>query len=416
MSAAPGRPKQARNPSGGSEPRAAGSVGATYAQAGPLLFQPLRLRGLLLKNRVVISPMMQHAAPGGLATDWLLVHLGKFALGGAGLVFTESTAVSPVGRIGQDDLGLWDDAQVAPLARAVDFLHAQGAAAGVQLGHAGRKAGSQPLWEGGAALTPQQMEAVDPRWQRVGPSAVAAGPGWSVPHALTEVDIDAVVAQFRAATLRAQRAGFDVVELHYGHGYLVTSFLSPLSNQRTDAWGGARANRMRLALRIAAEVRTAWPAGKPLFARLSCVDGAVGGWDLDDTIVLARALHARGVDVIDCSSGGLTEQTRALPVPRGLGFQVPFARAVRQQAGVPTQAVGMVVDAAQAESILQRGEADLVAIGREALRDPYWALHAQDALCPDPAYRDWPLRHGAWLARREPGLREALATRDAAEP
>ena len=384
------------------------------AQGQPLLLQPLALRGLALKNRIVISPMMQHAAPGGLATPWLLVHLGKFALGGAGLVFTESTAVSPVGRIGRDDLGLWDDAQVAPLAQVVDFVRAQGAAIGVQLGHAGRKAGSEPLWQGGGALSPAQMAAVDPRWQRIGPSPVAAGPGWSVPHAMSQTDIDAVVEQFSVAAQRADRAGFDVVELHFGHGYLVTSFLSPLSNQRTDDYGGSRAGRMQLALRIATAVRAVWSANKPLFARVSCVDGAVGGWSLDDTVALAQALKMCGVDVIDCSSGGLTEQTRALPVPRGLGFQVGFAREVRQRAGVSTQAVGMIVNAAQAEAILQAGDADLVAIGREALRDPYWPLHAQEALCPDPDFRSWPLRHGAWLARREPGLQIALAAASAA--
>lgn len=383
-------------------------------EGGVRLFQPLPLRGLTLKNRIVISPMMQHAAPGGLATPWLLVHLGKFVLGGAGLVFTESTAVSPVGRIGRDDLGLWCDAQIEPLKPVVDFAHANGAAIGVQLGHAGRKAGSQPLWEGGAALTPADMAAADPRWRRIGPSAQPAGPGWSVPEAMDEAAIDTVVAEFVSAAGRAQRAGFDVVELHFGHGYLITSFLSPLSNRRSDAWGGDRAGRMALALRIAREVRAVWPARKPLFARLSCVDGAVGGWGLDDTVVLARALHEAGVDVIDCSSGGLTEETKALPVPRGLGFQVPFARRVRQEAGVATQAVGMIVDPEQAEAILREGSADLVAIGREALADPYWPLHAREALCPDPRYADWPLRHGVWLARRRPGLEAARA--EAAHP
>ncbi len=377
------------------------------AGAEPLLLQPLALRGLTLRNRIVISPMMQHAAPGGIAQPWLLVHLGKFALGGAGLVFTESTAVSPQGRIGKDDLGLWDDSQVAPLREVVDFCHAQGAAVGVQLGHAGRKAGSEPLWEGGGALTPQQMQAVDPRWRRIGPSAVAAGPGWSVPQAMDPGDIEQVVSDFRDAAIRADQAGFDVVELHYGHGYLVTSFLSPLSNQRTDAHGGDREGRMRLALRIATQVRAAWPAHKPLFCRISAVDGAVGGWSLDDSVVLARRLHEAGVDVIDCSSGGLTEQTRALPVARGLGFQVPFAHRIRQEAGVATQAVGMIVDAHQAEAILQAGSADLIAIGREALRDPYWPLHAREALSPDPQFDDWPLRHGVWLAKRQPALEAA---------
>jgi 2,4-dienoyl-CoA reductase-like NADH-dependent reductase (Old Yellow Enzyme family) len=225
------------------------------------LFAPLQVRSLRLKNRIVISPMMQHAAPGGFANHWHLVHLGKFALGGAALVLTESTAVSPVGRIGRDDAGLWDDAHVAPWKEVVDFVHAHGAAIGVQLGHAGRKAGSKALWEGGEALSAAQMAEADPRWVRIGPSAVAAGEGWSVPRAMSGADIDEVVAQFAAAARRADAAGFDVVELHFGHGYLAASFLSPLSNLRTDEHGGSREGRMRLALRIAREVRAAWPGG-----------------------------------------------------------------------------------------------------------------------------------------------------------
>lgn len=376
--------------------------------APPLLFEPLKLRGVILKNRIVISPMMQHAAPGGLATPWHLVHLGKFVLGGAGLVFTESTAVSPTGRIGKDDLGLWDDEQIAPLRAIVDFAHENGACMGVQLGHAGRKAGSQPLWEGGAALDPEVMARVDPRWKRMGPCSLSAGPGWSVPDAMDEDAIGAVINEFRTATQRAERAGFDAIELHFGHGYLVASFLSPISNLRQDSYGGNLNGRMKLALQIAKTVRGHWPADKPLFCRVSSLDGAVGGWGLEDTVVLAQQLEQAGVDVIDCSSGGLTEQTSALPVPRGLGFQVPFARRIRQEAKVMTQAVGMIVSAEQAQAILQEGSADLVAIGREALFDPYWPLHAQAALCPDPHFSDWPMRHGVWLAKRLPGLQDAL--------
>ena len=365
------------------------------------LFQPLRVRSLLLKNRIVISPMMQHAAPGGFVNHWHLVHLGKFALGGAGLVLTECTAVSPVGRIGKDDAGLWQDEHIAPWRAVTDFVRQNGAAIGVQLGHAGRKAGSKPLWEGGEALTPQQMADADPRWERIGPSAVAAGEGWSTPQAMSQDDIAQVVDEFAAAACRADAAGFDVVELHFGHGYLVTSFLSPLSNQRTDAYGGSRDGRMRLAVEIASAVRAAWPQEKPLWCRLSVVDGAVGGWGEDDTVALVQRLQAVGVDVIDCSSGGLTEQTKALPVPRGLGFQVPFASKVRAQTGVITQAVGMIVDACQAQEILQSGSADLIAIGREALLDPYWPLHAQWALEPDRQFGDWHKRYGVWLARRQ---------------
>lgn len=365
------------------------------------LFQPLRVRSLALKNRIVISPMMQHAAPGGMANHWHLVHLGKFALGGAGLIFTESTAVSPAGRIGKDDVGLWRDEHIQPWRDVVQFVHQCGSAIGVQLGHAGRKGGSKSLWEGGQALTHEHMAEIDPRWVRMGPSALAAGEGWSTPHAMTSEDIEKVIGEFVAAAHRADRAGFDVIELHYGHGYLVTSFLSPLSNQRTDEYGGDREGRMKLAVDMAARVRDAWPPEKPLWCRLSVVDGAVGGWSEDDTLVLVARLQAVGVDVMDCSSGGLTEQTNALPVPRGLGFQVPFARRIKSHTGVLTQAVGMIVDAHQAEEILTSGSADLVAIGREALFDPYWPLHAQWALERDPTFSDWPLRHRVWLEKRQ---------------
>ena len=374
-------------------------------QARPVrLFEPLQIRDLQLKNRIVISPMMQHAAPDGLATSWLMVHLGKFALGGAGLIFSECTAVSPVGRIGKNDLGLWNDLQIAPLKKVVDFVHEQGSAIGIQLGHAGRKAGSEPLWEGGGCYSLETMAEVDPRWIRIGPSAIAAGPGWTTPAEMDLAAIDAVVRDFVAATKRADAAGFDVVELHFGHGYLVTSFLSPLSNVRTDAYGGDLAGRMKIAIRIASEVRKVWPLHKPLFCRVSIVDGAVGGWCLEDSIALARELKRVGVDVIDCSSGGLTEQIRALPVPRGLGYQVSFAQEIKRQSEVLTQAVGLIVDPQQAENILQEGSADLIAIGRAALQDPYWPLHAQEALCPDPSFAHWPIRHGVWLAKRKPIL------------
>lgn len=377
--------------------------------ADPLLFQPLKLRELELKNRIVISPMCQHAADRGHATPWHMVHLGKFALGGAGLILTESTAVDPRGRIGTADLGLWNDGQIEPLKAVVDFVHANDCAIGVQLAHAGRKSGSQPLWEGGAALSDDVMRADAEPWKRLGPSALAAGPGWSAPHAMTAREIEDAVQRFVDATLRADKAGFDVVELHFGHGYLVASFLSPNSNHRDDAWGGGLQGRMRLALEVAARVRSAWPAEKPIFCRLSAVDGTVDGWSLDDSVVLARELAELGVDVIDCSSGGLTEETRALPVPRGLGFQVPFSERIRQDANVRTQAVGMIVDPAQAEAVLREGKADLIALGREALFDPYWAHHAAATLGVDPRYQRWPVRHGVWLAKRAPALARARA-------
>jgi 2,4-dienoyl-CoA reductase-like NADH-dependent reductase (Old Yellow Enzyme family) len=260
------------------------------------------------------------------------------------------------------------------------------------------------------------MARVDPKWQRFGPSAVAAGPGWTTPRPMDMNLIDQVVQDFCAATRRAEQAGFDALELHFGHGYLVASFLSPKSNRRDDDYGGDRDGRMKLALRIAAEVRAVWPASKPLFCRISAVDGSIDGWNLDDSVVLARKLKSVGVDVVDCSSGGLTEETRALPVPRGLGFQVPFSHRIRAETGVLTQAVGMIVEAPQAEQILQAGQADLIALGREALFDPYWALHAREELAPDPHFEDWPLRHGIWLDKRLPALRRALIERDGALP
>jgi 2,4-dienoyl-CoA reductase-like NADH-dependent reductase (Old Yellow Enzyme family) len=373
----------------------------------PLLFQTLTLRELVLKNRIVISPMCQHAAERGHATAWHLVHLGKFALGGAGLILTESTAVDPRGRIGHGDLGLWKDSQVEPLKAVVDFVHENGAAIGVQLAHAGRKSGSQPLWEGGAALRPEEMAQDSEPWERLGPSAIPAGPGWSEPQVLDAAGIEKVIESFATAAIRADRAGFDVVELHFGHGYLVASFLSPNSNHRTDQWGGDREGRMRLALEVARRVRSAWPAHKPLFCRLSALDGSIDGWDLDDSVVLARELATCGVDLIDCSSGGLTEETRALPIPRGLGFQVPFSDRIRRESGVLTQAVGMIVDPQQAEQVLAEGKADLVALGREALFDPYWPHHAAAAMSFDPNFRLWPERHGVWLHKRAPGLERA---------
>ena len=375
----------------------------------PLLLSPLDLRGLRLRNRIVISPMCQHAAEEGRATDWHLVHLGKFALGGAGLILTESTSVSPEGRIGTADLGLWCDSHVAPLRRVVDFVHAQGSAIGVQLAHAGRKAGSHPLWHGGRAFSADELSALG--WPRIAPSPIAAGPEWSVPQAIDAADIARVIEDFAAAARRAEAAGFDAVELHFGHGYLIASFLSPLSNRRDDPYGGSREARMRLALEVAARVRAEWPAAKPLFCRISAVDGAEGGWGIEDSVVLARALREAGADVIDVSSGGLTEETRRIAVPRGPGFQTGFAEAIRRDAGVTTQAVGMILDGPQAEAILQAGQADLVAIGREALRDPYWPRRAAEQLGIEDDYADWPERHGAWLARREQGMGAVLRAR-----
>ncbi len=382
---------------------------ATSVSAGSRLFRPLQIRDLELPNRIVISPMCQHAADDGCATDWLLVHLGKFALGGAGLILTESTAVAPEGRIGIKDLGLWRDDQIAPLARVVDFVHGQGGRIGVQLAHAGRKAGSHALWDGGKAYTAEELAGLN--WQRIGPSPVAAGPGWTVPEALDDAGIARVIAEFAAATKRADAAGADCVELHFGHGYLAASFLSPVSNRRTDPYGGSRDNRMRLPLAIIQAVREALPATKPLFCRISAVDGAEGGWGLDDSVAFVQAATSLGVDVIDVSSGGLAEETRTMAIPRGLGFQVGFAERIKTETSVVTQAVGMIVDGFQAEDVLQRGQADLIAIGRAALEDPYWPRRAFEQLHGRADFDAWPVRHGAWLAKREQGMGSLLDAR-----
>jgi 2,4-dienoyl-CoA reductase-like NADH-dependent reductase (Old Yellow Enzyme family) len=372
--------------------------------SAPHLFRPLMLRGLTLKNRVVISPMCQNAAGAdGAMGDYHLVHLGQFALGGAGLVFVESTAVTPEARINEYDVGLWDDPQIAPLARVAAFLHARGTALGVQLAHAGRKAGAAVLCDGGAPFPADALQrASGAAFERLGPSAVAAGDDWSVPRAMSVEDIYSARRQFVLAAMRADRAGADVLELHYAHGYLVASFLSPLANFRDDAYGGDFEGRCRLAKEIAADVRVVWPAEKPLFCRLSVVDGEEGGWSVEDSVHLARELKAIGVDLIDCSSGGLRDATKTASAPREPGFQTHYAQRIRAEADMPTQAVGMILTPEQAEAIVAEGMADLVAIGREALNDPYWPHHAEQALGYDPEFSCWPRYNGAYLAKRRP--------------
>ena len=360
------------------------------------LFTPLTLRDVTLRNRAVVSPMCQYSAHDGLANDWHLVHLGQFAAGGFGLVFTEATAVLPEGRITHGDLGLWSDAHVAPVKRIVDFLHAHGAKSGVQLAHAGRKASMQRPWFGNAALGPDDAARGDHPWPIVGPVAVPHHDGWLVPAALTPEGIARIVAAFAAAAARANAAGVDAVEIHGAHGYLVHSFLSPVVNTRRDAYGGDLAGRMRFALEIARAVRAAWPAGKPLFFRASTFDGIDGGWSLDDTIALAKALKAIGVDVVDCSAGGFLSSR--LEFARG--YLVPNAARVRNEADIATQAVGFITDAAQAEGILQSGAADLIAVGREALLDPHWAGRAAVALEGEAGWALWPAQYAWWLERR----------------
>ena len=353
------------------------------------------------RNRVVISPMCTYSALEGMAQDWHLVHLGKFALGGAGIVFVEATAVEARGRITHGCVGIWSDEHARALGRIASFLKAHGARAAIQLAHAGRKASMQRPWFGNGPLGAEDAARGDRPWEILGPTVEPAAEGWLAPHAMTRADIDQVVAAFAAAARRADRAGFEIVELHGAHGYLMHSFLSPLANTRGDAYGGELVGRMRFPLEAAEAVRAAWPADKPLFFRISSVDGVAGpGWKIEDSIELARALKARGVDVIDCSSGGISGPVTSAMVPREPGFQVPFAAAVRRAAGIATQAVGLILDAAQAEAVLQTGAADLVAVAREALADPFWPHHAARALGVDAEFDAWPKQYGWWLRRR----------------
>jgi 2,4-dienoyl-CoA reductase-like NADH-dependent reductase (Old Yellow Enzyme family) len=356
------------------------------------LFSPITLRDLTLRNRTVVAPMCQYSSIDGFATDWHLVHLGRFALGGFGLVILEATGVVPEGRISYADLGLWKDEHIAPLARIVDFLHAHGSAAGIQLAHAGRKASTPVSWTGPAQLaTEEQRRAVGyEHWQPVAPSAESHDPAnaeFQVPTALDKDGIRRVIDGFVSAAQRAEKAGFDTVEIHAAHGYLLNQFLSPLSNHRTDEYGGSRENRMRLVLEVTEAVRAVWPDHKPLVVRLSVSDNATEGWQVEDSVVLARELKARGVDAIDCSSGGMAQGR----IKSAEAYQVPFASAVRVGADIPTMAVGLLSDAKGAEAILEQGDADFIAIARGALDDPNWAVHAAAEL-GDDSYTLWPVQ------------------------
>ncbi len=387
----------------------AGDEGILTAMSSkPLLFQPIELRGVRARNRCVLSPMCQYSAEDGFVNDWHFVHLGKFAQGGAGIVFTEAAAVESIGRITHGDVGIWSDDQVPGLRRIAEFLKANGAVPAIQLAHAGRKASMQRPWYGNAALDAADRARGEDIWPVVAPSSIALDTGWLTPHALTREDIGELKDHWRAAAQRALAAGFEVIEMHSAHGYLSHEFLSPLSNKRDDEYGGSLANRMRFTLETAETIRAVWPEDRPMFVRVSAVDGIEGGWSIEDTVALARELKARGVDVIDCSSGGLMGSATAARVKRGPGFQVPFAEQVRRDAGLKTMAVGLILDGPQAEAILQAGQADLIAIGREALHDPNWFLHAESALGVTGEFESWPQQYGWWLTRRAQGMAKKI--------
>lgn len=336
------------------------------------LFSSFQLRSVVFPNRIGVSPMCEYSSEDGFANDWHLVHLGARAQGGAGLVMIEASAVAPEGRISIGDLGIWKDEHVEKLAQIARFIHSQGARAGIQLAHAGRKASMTVPFGGERLLTPEEG-----RWQTVAPSAIAFSESYSVPKALDEAEIAGVVSAFADAAKRADAAGFDFVEIHGAHGYLLHEFLSPLSNQRTDQYGGSFENRARLPLEVTDSVRAAWPEHLPLLIRISATDWAEGGWTPDESVELARKLSAHGVDLVDVSSGGLVPHAK---IPAGPGFQVPFAERVRKEAGVPTAAVGLITEPQQANEIIAKGQADIVLLAREMLRDPYWPLHAAESL------------------------------------
>ncbi|MCX2740300.1 NADPH dehydrogenase NamA [Pontibacter anaerobius] len=334
-----------------------------------ILFSPLTVRGVTFKNRIAVSPMCMYSSQEGFATDWHLVHLGSRAVGGAGLILTEATAVVPEGRISPHDLGIWQDEHIAGLQRITQFISENGSVPGIQLAHAGRKASHHRPWDGGTAIFPEEENG----WQTVAPSALPFAEGSPVPHALTLEEIEQVTDAFEAAAKRSLAAGFKVIELHAAHGYLLHEFYSPLSNQRTDKYGGSFGNRIRLLLEVTERVRNVWPEEFPLIVRLSATDWTEGGWTGDDSVALALELKKLGVDMIDCSTGGNAPHA-AIPV--GPGYQVPFAAQVRQQANLLTGAVGMITDARQAEEILAGNQADMVLLARELLRNPYFPMHA----------------------------------------
>jgi 2,4-dienoyl-CoA reductase-like NADH-dependent reductase (Old Yellow Enzyme family) len=332
------------------------------------LFSPLPLRALTLANRIGIPPMCQYSAEDGVASDWHFVHYGSRAVGGAAFIIIEATGVVPEGRISLGDLGLWHDRHIEPLARIVRFVEAQGCIAAIQLAHAGRKGSTGLGWEAQKTVNAQAGG-----WPTVAPSALSFDEGYAVPQALDEVGIANVINAFAAATRRACAAGFKIVEIHAAHGYLLHQFLSPLTNRRTDAWGGSFANRTRLTREVVKAVRKEWPDDLPVLIRLSATDWTDGGWDADETVALCRELGPLGIDLIDASSAGLVPTAA---IPAGPGFQTGFAERIRRETGLPTAAVGLITSAAQADHIIRTGQADMILIGRESLRDAYWPLHA----------------------------------------
>ncbi len=366
------------------------------------LFEPFQIRGLSLKNRVCVSPMSQYAATDGYANDWHFAHLSRFALGGCGLVFTEATGVLAEGRRTHGDLGLWHDSHIAELQRITTFIKSQGSAVGVQLAHAGRKASERRPWHGETPVDAEdsQLRNENP-WPAMGPTTQPYGDGWPSPKMMTESDIQTVIAAFGSAAKRADEAGFDMIEVYAAHGFLLHQFYSPLNNDRDDRWGGDFEGRTKLALDVASSIREHWPDDKPLSFRISATDWLDDGWTIEDSVRLARALKSRGVDIIDCSSGGLGGPYPAPRFPIGPAFQAELAAAVREGADMPTMAVGFIWQPEVANVVIESGQADLVALARELLSDPNWALHAASKLDVDTNFSMWAPAFGWWLNKRK---------------
>ena len=346
------------------------------------LFSPLQIKDTTLKNRIAVSPMCQYSSKDGFANDFHLVHLGSRAIGGSGLIIQEATAVSPEGRITPGDMGLWHDKQIEKLEQIVNFIHEHGAVTGIQLAHAGRKASCGIPWEGG-----KQIHQNAGGWKTVSASAIPFHPDDDAPKAMDRDDIKKVVNDFKLAANRALLAGYKIIEIHAAHGYLLHQFFSPLSNHRTDEYGGRFENRIRFVLEIVEAIHTVWPENLPLFIRISATDYVEGGWNLEESIRLASILKTKGVDLVDCSSGGMVPHAK---IPFSPGYQVPFAEQIKKQAGIKTGAVGLITEAKQAEEILAKEQADLILIARASLRDPYFALHAAHELSSEI---DWPVQY-----------------------
>jgi 2,4-dienoyl-CoA reductase-like NADH-dependent reductase (Old Yellow Enzyme family) len=379
----------------------------------PVLLSPYALRGVTLRNRVVVSPMSQYRSePGGLPGDWHLVHLGKFAMGGAGMVFCEETSVSERSRKTYDCPGIWTDAQAKAWRRITDFIRAQGAAPAMQIGHAGRKVATRAPWDGFAPLGAEDAAKGRPPWSGLAPSPVPFKEGALMPKEMDAEDIRHVIALHAEAAKRTLDAGFEVLEVHAAHGYIIQQFLSPTVNRRADGYGGDLAGRMRFGLELIEAVRAAWPADKPLLVRLSCVDG--GGWTLEDSIAFAAELKPRGVDLIDCSSGGIDGPLTLHLVPRVPGYHVPFAEAIGRATGLPTMAVGLITEARQAEGYLRAGSCQLVALAREMMWNPNWPIHAAAELGGD-ALALMPPSYAWWLQRRQEARKRYPTGLEAAE-